>query len=127
MKKVVLSAFMIFYWLSTMTATDSLKGIWSDVKSFPPFTSAFWKGLGQSFGMAPSGYQFSFVVYNDMQKPVYFTINEIMSIMGADLPKPHGLHLYAVAANGGSQSIINQPYYFPVLHWWKRISIKKRL
>lgn len=113
-QKISLILILSFCCFSSNHGIDSLKGIWSDIKSFPPFTSSFWKGLGESFGAPPAGYQMSFKVHNDIQKPVYVTINEIMSIMGADLSKPHGWHRFTIAP-GASESFLNKPYYFELL------------
>lgn len=70
---------------------NDMKGILSTVESFPKKFVGFFKTLGQSFGAPPEGYVYSFDVYNDVSSQnAYIAINEIMSLMGGDIPKPHG-------------------------------------
>lgn len=98
---------------------DTLKGVWSSVKSFPLWHSKFWKGLGQSFGAPPTGYQYSFDVYNDMRQPVYVSVTKIFSAMGGDLPEanssiPVEVLPYSKEPNNHYQ-VLNEPYYFEML------------
>lgn len=104
---------MMLYGISVM-ADDALKGIWSDVKKFPPFHSSFWQSFGQGFGASPSGYVYSFSVYNDLRTPIYFAINEIISFMGGNFPKPQGWHLYTIPSFQ-HQVVHDQSYYFELL------------
>jgi hypothetical protein len=106
--------FFISLLASQVIRADSLKGVWTSVTKFPLFHAAFWQGIGQGIGFPPKGYVYSFEVYNDMRQPVYFSVCEIMSIMGGDLPRPHGFHLYRVPSFQ-SQAVNNQEYYFELL------------
>lgn len=91
---------------------DTMKGILSTVESFPKKFAGFFKSLGQSFGAPPSGYVYSFDVYNDVKdQNVYVAVNEIMSLMGGDLPKPHGW-TQATVTPFTNHSVANQDYYF---------------
>jgi hypothetical protein len=93
---------------------DTLKGIWTSVEKIPEMFGGFFKGLGQSFGGSPSGYVYSFDVYNDMNQPVYVAVNEIMSFMGGDLPKPHGFSITVVEPFKHYQKM-REGYYFELL------------
>ncbi len=91
---------------------DTMKGILSTVESFPKKFAGFFKSLGQSFGAPPSGYVYSFDVYNDIvNQNIYVAVNEIMSLMGGDLPKPHGW-TQATVTPFTHYSVSNQDYYF---------------
>ena len=101
--------------MSTRVVPDSLdtmKGFLSTVKSIPEKFEGFFQGLGQSFGAPPSGYVYSFDVYNDVSsQDVYVAVNEIMSLMGGDIPKPHGWTQVSVAPFT-HHLVDNQDYYF---------------
>lgn len=91
---------------------SAMKGILSTVESFPKKFAGFFKSLGQSFGAPPSGYVYSFDVYNDVSSQnAYVAVNEIMSLMGGDIPKPHGWTLASIAPFTHHLTN-NQDYYF---------------
>ena len=48
-KKCWFLSLCIILSVSNTQTTDSLKGVWSDIKKFPPFHSQFWQGLAQGF------------------------------------------------------------------------------
>ena len=113
-QKIMIAVFLTAYFQSIdPNALDTMKGIWSSVESFPKKFAGFFKSLGQSFGAPPSGYVYSFDVYNDIaDKSVYVAVNEIMSLMGGDLPKPHGWIQSSAIAPFNHYLINNQDYYF---------------
>ncbi len=113
MKRIVIVVmFVIFNQMVDADSLDSMKGILTTVESFPKKFVGFFKGLGQSLGASPSGYVYSFDIYNDLsEQPVYVAINEIMSLMGGDIPKPHGW-TQAVIAPFTHHLVNNQDYYF---------------
>lgn len=83
---IILSFFFVSYELRADSTLDTLKGIWSSIKSFPLFTGSFWKGLGQGFGAPPTGYVYSFLVHNDTNTPVWYATEDLASVMGGVFP-----------------------------------------
>lgn len=104
----------IFFLMMFSSAQGAVfKGIWSDIESIPVFKGSFWKQLGYSFGMAPSGYDYSFSVYNDGIDPVWVNIQDFISIMGACLPSG-GAAIHLVAPTETYTSLHRQ-YYFEMI------------
>ncbi|HSW76188.1 MAG TPA: hypothetical protein VLG50_04050 [Candidatus Saccharimonadales bacterium] len=91
---------------------DKLKGIGTSIENFPPFTGKFWKGLGTAFGASPTGYVYSFAVYNDSPLPVYIGIQRLVSIMGATFPKADGWTLIPVKLFENYSTPAPVDYYF---------------
>lgn len=94
-----------------MHATDSIKGIWSGVESFPIFHKSFWQNIGYGFGAPPTGYVYSFSVYNDTQQPTWVATQGIVSIMGGAFPKAGDWNVYEVAP-GNHYTSVDKEYYF---------------
>ncbi len=114
-KKIVLLVLLFQGLQIQANGLDAFKGVWTTVQNFATETlPGIFKSFGASFGGSPTGYVYSFEVYNDMQQPVYFTVGEILSFMGGDLPKPNGITLYTVDSFK-SLSVKNQSYYFELL------------
>ncbi len=114
-KKIILLVLLIQGWQIQANGLDAFKGVWTTVQNFATQTlPGIFKSFGASFGGSPAGYVYSFEVYNDMQQPVYFTTGDILSFMGGDLPKPHGIVSYSVDPFQ-SLSVKNKSYYFELL------------
>lgn len=109
---------ILLSWMPMIVVGDNglntFKGIWSSVEDFTSSIPTFFKNFGQSFGGSPSGYVYSFDVYNDMRQTVWVGVSEIMSIMGGDLPKSDGWSCNPVLA-GANYTVSNQDYYFEML------------
>lgn len=91
---------------------DTLKGVWTGVEGFADKFAGFFKMMGQGFGASPSGYVYSFDVYNDMSsQSVCAAVSEIISFMGGDLPKAGGWNPTMIAP-GANYLVNQQPYYF---------------
>lgn len=106
---------MIMLQSSIQLPVDSLSGAWSDVKNFPLFQASFWKNLGRGFGIPPSGYVYSFTVYNDSNRPVWIGTQNIISLMGGCFPEAGGWNIYPTAsgiAPGSHYTDKNKEYYF---------------
>jgi len=109
-------------WLSIMIlqssigfSLDSWSGMFSSVQSFPLFQGSFWKNLGHGFGIPPSGYVYSFTVYNDSNAPVWVGMQNIISLMGGCFPEAGGWHVYPSAdgiAPGSHYTHRDKEYYF---------------
>ncbi|MCX5924406.1 MAG: hypothetical protein NTZ68_03220 [Candidatus Dependentiae bacterium] len=69
---------------------DTFKGIGSAIESFPLFKASTWEGMGKAFGAPPTGYVYSFSVYNDSPLPVYIGMQRLVSIMGGTFPRAQG-------------------------------------
>lgn len=87
---IIFSFFSISCQLRADSSIDAIKGIWSSVKSFPLFTTSFWKGIGQGFGAPPTGYVYSFMVHNDTDQPVWVATQDLASVMGGVFPVASG-------------------------------------
>lgn len=112
MKKKIIICMLLISGSMVPNSLNTMKGILSTVESFPKKFAGFFKSLGQSFGAPPSGYVYSFDVYNDVSSQnAYVAVNEIMSLMGGDIPKPHGWTL-ATIAPFTHHLTNNQDYYF---------------
>lgn len=106
---------IIMLWPNMQMSVDSLSGAWTDVKNFPIFTAHFWKNLGYGFGVPPSGYVYSFKVYNDSNAPIWVGTQTIISLMGGCFPEAGGWNVYPDAsgiAPGGEYTDENKQYYF---------------
>lgn len=94
--KVIKNFVLIFCFFSisqqiyTDSTLDSLKGVWSSIKSFPLFSASFWKGIGRGFGAPPTGYVYSFMVHNETDKPVWVATQDLASVMGGVFPEASG-------------------------------------
>jgi|GEM_PF-1282612 len=113
MKSVGLRYFF-FITILSLSATDScggFKGMWSDVKSIPIFKGSFWKGLGYGFGAPPTGYDYSYSVYNDTQNNIWVGTQGIISLMGACFPEAGKWNVYPITP-GTHYTDINKEYYF---------------
>jgi hypothetical protein len=69
---------------------DTFKGIGSAIENFPLFKASMWEGMGKAFGAPPTGYVYSFSVYNDSPLPVYIGMQRLVSIMGGTFPRAQG-------------------------------------
>ncbi|MCX5923021.1 MAG: hypothetical protein NTU89_00465, partial [Candidatus Dependentiae bacterium] len=109
--------FIVISCLSLSTNTnfiDTFKGIGSEIKSFPLFTGSFYTGMARSFGAPPSGYVYSFSVYNDSSLPVYVGVQEVVSIMGGSFPKAGGWTDTTVAPFT-HLDVPTKEYYFEII------------
>lgn len=106
-------------WLSLMIVQssivlpiDSWSGMWSSVKSFPLFQGSFWENIGHGFGVPPSGYVYSFSVYNDSNKPAWVGQQRIISLMGGCFPEAGGWSVSSPILPGTHFTQKNKEYYF---------------
>ncbi len=93
---------------------DTFKGIGSSIENFPLFKGSFYTGMGRSFGAPPTGYVYSFSVYNDSSLPVYVGIQEVVSIMGGTFPKAGGWSSPTVAPFS-HYDVLDKEYYFEII------------
>lgn len=97
--------------LQTISLSANFKGVMSSIESFPPFTTKFWKGLAQGFGMPPAGYDYTFSVINDSDATMYVATEKFISLMGGALPQADSFS--AVAVEPWTHHTTNKmPYYF---------------
>lgn len=93
---------------------DTFKGIGSEITNFPLFKGSFYTGMLRSFGAPPTGYVYSFSVYNDSALPVYVGIQEIVSIMGGSFPKAGGWTDHTVEPFT-HYDVPTKEYYFEII------------
>ncbi|OGB86633.1 hypothetical protein A3J41_03490 [candidate division TM6 bacterium RIFCSPHIGHO2_12_FULL_38_8] len=113
-KKFLIFMFFMFMpvHLSSESGLDTLKGIGTGIANFGEKFAGFFKMMGGSFGAPPTGYVYSFDVYNDLSsQTMYVAVNEILSFMGGDLPKPHGWSIASVLP-GQNHLVNDQDFYF---------------
>jgi len=109
--------FLVVSCLSIQNQTnflDTFKGIGSSIENFPLFKGSFYTGLGRSFGAPPTGYVYSFSVYNDSSLPVYVGMQRIVSIMGGSFPKVDGWSDTTVEPFS-HYDVLNEDYYFEII------------
>ncbi|MBI2353197.1 hypothetical protein HYV11_03095 [Candidatus Dependentiae bacterium] len=92
----------------------TMKGIGSDFKSFGETlgSASFWKSIGRGFGVAPTGYVYSYAVSNDTPFTMYVDRIDMASFMGGIFPKAGGFHQAALSPYEQNYVVNQQEYYF---------------
>ena len=88
------------------TAFDAVGKIGKELGS-----KSFWEGMGRAFGAPPSGYVYSFSIFNDTAEEVYIGKQQMASFMGGTFPIGHR-DTTVVKPFNQSYSQKNQKYYF---------------
>lgn len=116
--KILRSSFVVFLYICSMSyevysdnTIQDLKGVWTSIKSFPLFSSSFWKGIGRGFGAPPTGYVYSYMVHNDTNIPVWVATQNLVSVMGGVFPEAAGWDCAKIAPYT-SHGQDDKEYYF---------------
>lgn len=107
----ICSLTMMIFFVEANGSTTNVSSIWSGIKSIPIFQSSFWDGLGYGFGAPPSGYVYSYSVYNDTNSDIWVAQQGVISLMGACFPKA-GSWVVNPVAPGDHYTKLNEEYYF---------------